>query len=92
MADFELISAQIEDCIGAVFHTAQGLPFTYHVPGECLVVNRDGRDINRSLLKTNCKRATEKMPVSGPAALGELQGASCSGPSAGDKRVRHSAW
>lgn len=92
MADFELIWARIKGCAGAVFHTAQGLPFTYHLPGEYLVVNRDGRDINRSLSKTNFRPATEQMPVPGPAGLGGLQGTSYTWAILSDERIRPSAW
>jgi hypothetical protein len=70
----------------------QGLPFTYEVPGNYLVVTRDGETINRSLSKTNFRKAAEQMPVPGPAGLRARQGSSYTWAILNDERIRDGAW
>jgi hypothetical protein len=53
MANFDDIWIRIERHAGQTFTTATGLPFTYRVPGDYLKVSRDGREIDRSLSRTN---------------------------------------
>ena len=60
---------------GSEFTTTTGLSFTYVVPGNYLRVTRDGRQINRSLSRTNFEKAMDAMPADrtvrpqGPAGL-----------------------
>jgi hypothetical protein len=61
---------------GIEFRTVTGLPFTYDVPGQSLRVTRDGKEINRSLSRTNFERALAMMPASNPGLLEGRQGAS----------------
>lgn len=90
--DFEHVWERIRRHAGAEFFTAQGLPFTYAVPGNFLVITRDGQDINRSLSKTNFRRAAEQMPVPGPAGLKARQGSSYTWAILNDQRISADAW
>lgn len=69
--DFEYIWERICRHAGEEFRTVQGLPFTYAVFGSCLVVTRDGEQVNRSLSKTNFRKAAVEIPVDWP---GEAEG------------------
>lgn len=68
MATFDDVWTRIERHAGQTFTTATGLPFTYRVPGDYLRVFRDGREINRSLSRTNFKAAAA-MPQPSRATL-----------------------
>ena len=59
---------------GEEFLTITGLPFTYAVRGSYLYVIRDGREVNRSLSRSNFATALELLPSDGPGALQRLQG------------------
>lgn len=48
--------------------------------------------INRSLSKTNFRKAAEQMPVSGPAALRDRQGSSYTWAILNDSRISAGAW
>jgi hypothetical protein len=63
VVNFDDVWAGIERRAGETFATATGLPFTYRVPGDYLKVSRDGREINRSLSRTNFKNASAVMPA-----------------------------
>ena len=88
MTDFEEIWRRIQRHAGETFHTITGLPFTYAVPGDYIRVTRDGREINRSLSKTNFRKAEGTMPVDGPGALRGRQGAAYTWATLSDSRVR----
>lgn len=79
MAEVEQVWDRIRRHAGAEFRTVQGLPFTCEVPGNDVVVTRNGEQINRSFSKTNFRKAAEQMPVDGPASLRARQGSSCTG-------------
>src|SRR6476620_7767878 len=69
MANFDDVWTRIERHAGQTFATATGLPFTYRVPGDYLKVSRDGREINRSLSRTNFQKASVSMPVAKPSDI-----------------------
>lgn len=92
MAEFEQLWDRIRRHAGAEFHTVQGLPFTYEVPGSYLVITRNGEQINRSLSRTNFRKAAEQMPVSGPAALRDRQSSSYTWAILNDSRISAGPW
>lgn len=92
MDDFEEMWDRIRRHAGAEFHTVQGLPFTYEIPGNYLVITRDGERINRSLSKTNFRKAAAQMPVGGPAGLRARQGASYTWAILSDSRISAGSW
>jgi len=92
MADFDAVWDRIRRCAGQIFTTATGLPFTYRVPGDYLRVTRDGREINRSLSRTNFAKATLDMPAAKPSDIKESQGSAYTWAILMDKRVRQGDW
>lgn len=88
MGNFEEVWRRIQQHAGETFHTITGLPFTYAVPGDYLRVTRDGKEINRSLSKTNFRKAAEMMPTDGPGGLRGRQGAAYTWAILADARVR----
>ena len=74
MANFDDVWARIERYAGQTFTTATGLPFTYRVPGDYLKVSRDGREINRSLSRTNFMKASNAMPTAKPSDIKDKSG------------------
>ncbi|GIG29668.1 hypothetical protein Cma02nite_22680 [Cellulomonas marina] len=57
------------------------------MPGDFLRVTRDGKEINRSLSKTNSRKAAEMMPTDGPGGLRGRQGAAYARAIFADSRV-----
>ena len=92
MAEFERVWDRVRRNAGSEFRTVNGLPFTYRVPGDFLRVTRDGREINRSLSKTNFAKAMELMPAPGPGALKDRQGSSYTWAILMDRRIRQGDW
>jgi hypothetical protein len=92
MSNFDDIWAQIEAHAGQRFTTATGLPFTYRVAGNSLKVSRDGREINRSLSRTNFMKAAARMPTAKPSDIKERQGSAYSWAILMDRRIRGDAW
>ena len=92
MADFDNVWDRIRRCAGQTFTTSTGLPFTYRVPGAYLRVSRDGREINRSLSRTNFAKAATAMPAARPSDLKESQGSAYTWAILMDERVRQADW
>jgi hypothetical protein len=92
MADFDAVRDRVRRCAGQTFTTSTGLPFTYRVPGDFLRVSRDGREINRSLSRTNFAKAAAAMPVARPSDIKESQGSAYTWAILMDKRVRQGDW
>lgn len=92
MRDFEDVWDRIRRNAGSTFTTKQGHQFTYVVPGQFMRVTRDGREVNRSLSKTNFRNAAAQMPTDGPGALRNAQGASYTWAILMDNRIRSSDW
>ncbi|QIK64924.1 hypothetical protein G7072_05080 [Nocardioides sp. HDW12B] len=92
MASFDDVWTRIEQHAGQQFITATGLPFTYRVPGDYLKVSRDGREINRSLSRTNFMKAAAAMPTSKPSDIKDRQGSAYTWAILMDPRVRAGAW
>lgn len=90
--DFEYIWERICRHAGEEFRTVQGLPFTYAVFGNYLVVTRDGEQVDRSPSKTNFRKAAEQMPVDGPAGLRARQGSSYTWAILSDNRISAGSW
>jgi hypothetical protein len=88
VSDFDAVWRRIEAHAGEMFHTTTGLPFTYRVPGAFLRVTRDGREINRSLSRTNFEKAQALMPVPSPSALKDSQGSAYTFAILTDPRIR----
>jgi hypothetical protein len=77
---------------GEEFRTKTGLPFTYRVPGNYVRVRRGGREINRSLSRTNFVKAAALMPADSLGALRERQGSSYTWAILMDSRIRGGEW
>jgi hypothetical protein len=92
MPSFDDVWDRIGRCAGQTFSTATGLPFTYRVPGNYLRVERDGRDINRSLSRTNFEKAVRSMPAATPSDIKDSQGSAYTWAILMDKRVRQGDW
>ena len=92
MRDIHVVWDRIRAYAGEDFHTATGRPFTYATPGNVLLVTRDGREINRSLSRSNFESALHLMPAAGPGELRELQGASYTWAILMDPRIRQADW
>jgi hypothetical protein len=67
-------------------------PFTYRVPGDYLRVERDGREINRSLSRTNFEKAAKLMPAATPSDIKGSQGSAYTWAILMDRRVRQGDW
>ncbi len=92
MADMEVVWARVEKHAGETFRTVRGLEFTYRVPGKFLRVARDGRDINRSLSRTNFQKALQAMPAARPGDIRDREGASYTWAILMDPRIRGTDW
>lgn len=92
MVSFNEVWTRIERCAGETFSTATGRPFVYRVPGNYLRVSRDGREINRSLSRTNFEKASQAMPADKPNTIKDRQGASYTWAILMDPRIRHDNW
>jgi hypothetical protein len=92
MASFKDVWARIERCAGQSFTTATGLEFTYRVPGNYLRVTRDGREINRSLSRTNFEKAAAAMPAAKPSDIQDRQGSAYTWAILMDSRIRRDDW
>ncbi len=73
---------------GERFETVTGLPFTYSVPGNYLLVDRTIRNLSRS----NFEKALDHVPCDGPGGLVGRQGASYTWAILMDDRIRASDW
>lgn len=92
MASFDDVWTRIEQHAGQTFTTTTGLRFTYRVPGNYLKVTRDGREINRSLSRSNFKQASAHMPAAKPSDIKGAQGSAYTWAILMDRRIRGSAW
>ncbi|TDO34736.1 hypothetical protein EV643_12696 [Kribbella sp. VKM Ac-2527] len=92
MGSFKDVWDRVERCAGQTFTTATGLEFTYRVPGNYLRVTRDGREINRSLSRTNFEKATSAMPAEKPSDLKDRQGSAYTWAILMDSRIRRDDW
>jgi hypothetical protein len=89
---FDDVWQRIEQHQGQVFRTVRDLEFTYRVPGNYLRVIRDGREINRSLSRTNFAKAASEMPAAGPSDIKESQGSAYTWAILMDRRIRGEDW
>lgn len=92
VANFEAVWGRIERHAGQTCTTVTGLPFTYRVPGDFLKVSRDGREINRSLSRTNFMKAFAAMPAAKPSDIKDSQGSAYTWAILMDRRIRDDAW
>jgi hypothetical protein len=92
MASFDDVWTRIERYAGQTFTTATGLEFTYRVPGAYLRVTRDGREINRSLSRTNFVKAAAAMPAEKPSDIKDRQGSAYTWGILMDSRIRRGDW
>lgn len=92
MTSFDDVWDRIRRCAGQTFSTATGLPFTYRVPGEFLRVQREGREINRSLSRTNFEKAAADMPADKPSDIKGRQGSAYTWAILMDQRIRQRDW
>ncbi len=90
--DFERVWQRICSHAGEPFETKTGLPFTYRVPGNYMLITRNGKEINRSLSRTNFEKAADVMPVGGPGAIADRQGQAYTWAILMDRRIRGSDW
>lgn len=92
MPNIDVVWPRIIQSAGETFTTATGLEFTYRVPGQHLRVTRDGREINRSLSRTNFARALDAMPAYRPSDISDRQGSAYTWAILMDPRVRGTDW
>lgn len=92
MTNIDAVWPRIVQRAGETFTTATGLEFTYRVPGQYLRVTRDGREINRSLSRTNFARALESMPADRPSDISNRQGSAYTWAILMDRHVRGTDW
>ncbi|WP_210441313.1 hypothetical protein [Nocardioides xinjiangensis] len=92
MTSFDDVRDRIRRCAGQTFSTATGLPFTYRVAGEFLRVQREGREINRSLSRTNFEKAAVEMPAGRPSDIKGRQGSAYTWAILMDQRIRQRDW
>lgn len=92
MVSFDDIWDRIRRSAGQTFSTATGLLFTYRVPGEYLRIERNGREINRSLSRTNFEKALTFMPAARPSDIKASQGSAYTWAILMDKRIRQGDW
>lgn len=92
MADINHVWQRIERHAGAEFATATGLKFTYRVPRKFIRVTRDGREVNRSLSRTNFEKALEGMPAARPSDIKDRQGSAYTWGILMDHRIRRTDW
>lgn len=88
MSDIEAVWTRIQRHAGQPFHTKTGLPFTYEVPGNYLRVDR----ANRSLSRTNFRKALDAMPADGPGDIKDRQGSAYTWAILMDERIRRGDW
>lgn len=72
MESFGQVWSQIENNAGHTFHQKRGGEFTYAVVSGCVIPDRT----NRQLPKSHFEQAFDRLPVSGPGELQDLQGPS----------------
>ena len=72
MGDFEVVWQRIVGHIGETFRQKGGNTFTYDVVGNTVIPDRT----NRLVARSQFEQAWERMPVTGPGALQDLQGPS----------------
>lgn len=72
MTDIHNTWAKITQMAGTEFHTKTGKAFSYDISGNMVSL----KNTNRSLPRSHFERALERMPVSGPGQLQDLQGPS----------------
>lgn len=92
MADIETVWDRIRRRAGEPFETVTGLPFTYRVPGDYMRVNRDGREVNQSLSKTNFAKALALMPAAQPSDIKDRRGSAYTWAILMDERIRQNDW
>lgn len=92
MTEFDDIWGRIRQSAGQTFSTSTGLPFTYRVPGNYLRIEREGREINRSLSRTNFEKATKLMPAEKPSDIKSTQGSAYTWAILMDERIRRGYW
>jgi hypothetical protein len=81
---FESVWQRIVTAQGQTFHQVRGRAFTYTVQGESLVPSTTNRVLGRSQFQ----KAHERLPVSGPGELQDLQGPSYLFAVLTDPRIR----
>lgn len=92
MPDIDAVWSRIRAHAGEQFQTVLGIPFTYEVPGNYLRVTRDGREVNRSLSRTNFAKGLLLVPTEGPTGLKSRQGSSYTWAILMDPRIRLDEW
>ena len=92
MVTIDEVWPRIVNCSGQSFTTKTGMAFTYATPGQFLRVTRNGREVNRTLSRTNFERALAAMPAVGPSAIKDRQGSAYTWAFLMDPRVRQQDW
>lgn len=92
VSNTDVVWPRIVQSAGETFTTVTGLEFTYRAPGNYLKVTRDGREINRSLSRTNFAKALESMPADRPSDISDRQGSAYTWAILIDPRVRGVDW
>jgi hypothetical protein len=92
VANIDRVWGRICAHAGEEFRTVTGLPFSYVVPGNYLRIFRDGREINRSLSRTNFAKAVQKMPAARPSDIKDRQGFAYTWAILMDSRIRGRDW
>jgi hypothetical protein len=83
---------RIETHQGEEFRTATGLPFTYQVEGAGIWFFREGRRINRKLVRSQVETAIGRCPLTATTEINDLMDYAYLFGLLGDKRIRVDAW
>jgi hypothetical protein len=88
MVDIDAVWERIRHHSDETFYQVRGKSFTYSIRGNSLKPDRT----NRQLTQSQFAKALERLPVSGPGALQDLQGPSYIYAILMDPRIRENDW
>ena len=89
MRDSTVIWQRIKARQGEEFRTKTGLPFTYDVAGNTIVVSRSP---TYPFLSSQFEKALERVPVEGPQQLNDLRAPAYVWAVLHDPRIRMNDW
>ena len=89
MRDITEVWQRIKAHNGEAFRTKTGLPFTYDVAGNTIVVSRSP---TYPFPSSQFEKALERVPVAGPNDLHDLRGPSYLWAILHDPRIRMNDW
>ncbi len=88
----ELIWSRIKAQHGGTFMTTTGLPFRAFVDGDALIVSRNGKLINRRLMRNQVFKGVDGCPLQTTRDVQDCLGPSYIFGILMDSRIRHGLW